>query len=357
MSIGQQTEIGLRFLGDGRQTADSVAAELAGFVASAKRSLDIAIYDCALTGDVAATIAHALQRATDAGVKIRIAYFGEQRGSDTIPPPAGSSEAFLAPLGLPYRPIAGDRALMHHKYAVRDAGLPNAAVWTGSTNWTNDSWSREENVILQLPSQDLAALYRADFEELWASGSIEDTGSDVLGSAGLSYTGQSVPVQVWFSPGRGLDMAHQVAQAITMARHRILIASPVLTVGSVLGALGDVVHRGHVALAGVYDATQMQEVREQWRVDPHASWKVGAFDGIAQAADFAAKRSTPYAPGSVHDYMHLKMIVADDMVFTGSYNFSHSGEENAENLLRLDSSALAGACAGAIHAIIERYGT
>jgi phosphatidylserine/phosphatidylglycerophosphate/cardiolipin synthase-like enzyme len=29
--------------------------------------------------------------------------------------------------------------------------------------------------------------------------------------------------------------------------------------------------------------------------------------------------STPYAPGAVHDCMHAKVTVADDVVFIGSY--------------------------------------
>ena len=39
--------------------------------------------------------------------------------------------------------------------ATGDAGTQAAAVWTGSTNWTNDSWTREENVILRLASVEL----------------------------------------------------------------------------------------------------------------------------------------------------------------------------------------------------------
>ncbi|MDX6519297.1 MAG: hypothetical protein QOF50_2143, partial [Gaiellaceae bacterium] len=52
-------------------------------------------------------------------------------------------------------------------------------------------------------------------------------------------------------------------------------------------------------------------------------------------APFSGKVSTPYAPGRVHDYMHAKVTVADDTVFIGSFNLSHSGELNAENVLEL----------------------
>ena len=48
-----------------------------------------------------------------------------------------------------------------------------------------------------------------------------------------------------------------------------------------------------------------------------------------------ASVSTPYAPGAVHDYMHAKVTVADDVVFVGSFNLSRSGEENAENVLEI----------------------
>ena len=62
---------------------------------------------------------------------------------------------------------------------------------------------------------------------------------------------------------------------------------------------------------------------------------------MLSAATFAGKRSTPYAPGSVHDYMHAKVTVCDDTVFLGSFNLSHSGETNAENVLEIADAAMA----------------
>ena len=62
---------------------------------------------------------------------------------------------------------------------------------------------------------------------------------------------------------------------------------------------------------------------------------------LVARAGFTGKRSTPYAPGAVHDYMHAKVTVADDTVFIGSFNLSHSGETNAEDVLEIEDAALA----------------
>jgi phosphatidylserine/phosphatidylglycerophosphate/cardiolipin synthase-like enzyme len=53
--------------------------------------------------------------------------------------------------------------------------------------------------------------------------------------------------------------------------------------------------------------------------------------------------------------MHAKLTVVDDTVLTGSYNLSHSGEENAENLLELRSPALADLCAAFVDRLVGRY--
>jgi phosphatidylserine/phosphatidylglycerophosphate/cardiolipin synthase-like enzyme len=71
------------------------------------------------------------------------------------------------------------------------------------------------------------------------------------------------------------------------------------------------------------------------------SWKEPLLRTTLSRATFAGKHSTPYRPDSVHDYMHAKVTVADDVVFVGSFNLSHSGEENAENVLEIADAALA----------------
>jgi phosphatidylserine/phosphatidylglycerophosphate/cardiolipin synthase-like enzyme len=70
---------------------------------------------------------------------------------------------------------------------------------------------------------------------------------------------------------------------------------------------------------------------------------------------WGAKRSTPYQAGSVHDFMHAKCLVADDSVFTGSYNLSHIGEENAENVLEIESRSAADLFAGFVEGVADRY--
>ena len=39
--------------------------------------------------------------------------------------------------------------------------------------------------------------------------------------------------------------------------------------------------------------------------------------------------------------MHNKLLIVDDTVITGSYNLSHAAESNAENMLAINSPALA----------------
>jgi phosphatidylserine/phosphatidylglycerophosphate/cardiolipin synthase-like enzyme len=53
--------------------------------------------------------------------------------------------------------------------------------------------------------------------------------------------------------------------------------------------------------------------------------------------------------------MHAKVTVCDDTVFVGSFNLSHSGEENAENVLEFEDAALADRLAAFVDEIRARY--
>jgi phosphatidylserine/phosphatidylglycerophosphate/cardiolipin synthase-like enzyme len=325
-------------LEDGAQTAEAVAERLTGWLAGARRSLDLALYDVRLPGPVGDAVAGELRAAIGRGVRVRLAFNDDSPGPDRRPfepPPPSTQPQILESLGAELKAIPGWRDLMHHKYAIRDG----AAVWTGSTNWTLDSWTRQENVIATL-DQDPDGAFARDFEQIWSTGRIGDSGDfDAPG--------------VWFTPGRGRELSHRIARRIGSARRRVRIASPLVTAGPILAAINEVLAEGRVDIAGVCDSTQVRQVFHQWAHNPASRWKTPL---LVRALDaFTGKRSTPYAAGTVHDFMHAKVTVADDVVFLGSFNLSRSGEENAENVLEIADAALADRLAAWIDGLRTRY--
>jgi phosphatidylserine/phosphatidylglycerophosphate/cardiolipin synthase-like enzyme len=349
------------FLEQGGQRPETIAALLADFLAAARVSLDIAIYDFRLGPALAAPVRDALQSRVAAGVAVRVAYDGgkrtvpfQQNSGDPAPPGTADFIAHLGP-GLASKPITGGDPhfprLMHHKYIVRDGGTAAAALWTGSVNFTDDSWTLQENNLLRIPSPELCAYYTTDFEELWRSGDIGTTGAHDTGTVAFNGT----TIEVAFAPGDGPSIDHEIAQRIGAVRRRLRICSMLVNSGAILGSLCDVLKHGRVPdYRGIYDRTQMESVLQQWQGTPSA-WKIQAFRQIA--APLAGKRSTPYTPTSPHDFMHNKVVVADDTVITGSYNLSHSATENAENVLMITDPALADRYVAWIDQLVSRYGS
>jgi len=270
-----------------------------------------------------------------------------------VPPPPEIDWAFVDRLkaaGIAIKPIPGIPDLMHHKYVVRDA----ADLLSGSTNWTNDSWTREENVMYTLTSPEVTAAFTQNFEELWNRPEVALSGRVTTDWISLA---DGTRVRPYFCPGRALKLVHAMSRSIASASKRIRVCSPVITSGPILGSLAEVCQQGTVDLSGVYDATQMDEVQHQWAGEATASWKISAFHTVIANARFGSKRSTPYAKGSVHDFMHAKILVADDYTYVGSFNLSHSGESNAENVLQIDSASIADTCAAFIDRVAARYTT
>src|SRR4051794_10628205 len=333
----------VRTLVEGGQSAEDVAGDPVAWLGGARRSLDLALYDVRLPGPVGDAVAGSIRAARDRGVQVRIAFNQDERSEEPRPfepPPPRTEPTLLERLGVPLAPIPGWRDLMHHKYVVRDG----AAVWTGSTNWTLDSWEREENVLVAVESPELAAAYARNFDQLWERRHIGNSGN---------FDAPAVDPRPWFCPGRGPELSHRIAKRIGAARRRVRIASPVLTAGPILGTLNEVLSNGRVDVAGVCDATQVAQVFDQWEHNPGSTWKAPLLRRALE--DFHGKRSTPYAPGAVHDYMHAKVTVADDTVFVGSFNLSRSGEENAENVLEIADPALAERMAAWIDELRARF--
>ena len=245
---------------------------------------------------------------------------------------------------MPTKAIAGIPDLMHHKYVVRD----RASVWTGSANWTDDSWSREENVIVVVDSPELAHAFTLDFEQLWAAGNVEETGQ--VEPRPVEVDG--IEVRPWFCPGFGDALSHRIAKHIGRAKRRVRICSPVITSAPILATLAQVIADGKLDVAGAVDQTQIEEVSRPVGADRSLLVEAAAAaagDRLGPLRRQARRRRA--ARARVHDYMHAKVTVADDVVFVGSFNLSHSGEQNAENVLEIHDPALAERLA-----VVHRFG-
>jgi phosphatidylserine/phosphatidylglycerophosphate/cardiolipin synthase-like enzyme len=236
---------------------------------------------------------------------------------------------------------------MHHKYAVRDGN----SVLTGSTNWTEASWTLQENLLARVDSAEIARSYAADFEQLWQTGVVAESGDIEPEATPVGHA----TVRAWFTPGRATSLAHRIARRIDRSHRRVRVCSPVISSGPILGTLAQIASDRSVDLAGVVDSTQVADVIEQWRLNGNSAWKIPLLRAVLERAPFSGKQSTPWQPGSLHDFMHAKVTVADNTVFLGSFNLSRSGERNAENVLEIEDPALADRLAAYIDAVRARY--
>jgi phosphatidylserine/phosphatidylglycerophosphate/cardiolipin synthase-like enzyme len=340
--------IELETLTDGGQRAAEVARGIAGFLSGAQRSLDIAMYDVRFETDAGGLVLASLLGALQRGVAIRLLYNVDHPGPIPVPPPPRTKPVALEALPVETQAVPGVPDLMHHKFAVRDG----RDVWTGSTNWTDDSWTRQENVIVRvLDAPGLAYAYALELEALWRRAEVEGSG---LVEPRPVDVGDAT-VRPWFTPGHGEALSHRIAKQIGRARERVRIASPVLTSGPILGTLVEVVNERRCDVAGIVDDTQVDEVFRQWATNGVSAWKIPLLQAVLAKAPFSGKPSTPWTPESLHDFMHAKVVVADDTSFVGSFNLSRSGERNAENVLEIRDPGIADRLAAFVDDIRRRY--
>src|SRR2546421_1824138 len=330
-------------------------ARLTAFIRAATQTLDFALYDMRLSDSLRAQLVSALHERAAADVQIRFCYDGDKPVQPNVaagqdPAPAGTG-AFIQSLGYPWRRIAGMK-LMHSKFIVRD----RASVWTGSTNMTDDAFTLMENNILEIDSPALASSYAQDFEQLWEKENFERTGNIHTAPVPLTFSDQPATARVMFSPGCGLEIDTEIARRVRDAQRRVRICSLLINSGTLIGELGNLLRSGRVGVDGIYDRAQMSEVYVQWQEVPSNRWKIGALQEIIARAGLVGKNSTPYTPTGRHDFMHNKVLVIDDTVITGSYNFSRSAQFNAENILFLESEPLAEAYSVYIDHLKAKYG-
>jgi phosphatidylserine/phosphatidylglycerophosphate/cardiolipin synthase-like enzyme len=271
-------------------------ARLAEAIDNAVYTVDVAIYHLNLW-----SVRDALLRAAERGVRVRVII-----ESDGMFDPEVQD---LVQAGIP---VFGDRreSLMHDKFTVID-GLE---VWTGSMNYSVGSAYRDHNVLLRVRSSALAQDYTREFEEMFVDDrfgplSFADTLSRVV-------TIDGTRVEAWFAPEDGV--AARLVELIDGAQTRVDFLAFTFTADSLAEALVRAEERG-VAVRGVIERDQVEAA--------------GSDYARMRQAGINVRQDTN--PGTMH---HKLLLIDDEVLATGSYNFTRSAEEaNDENVVILFS--------------------
>jgi phosphatidylserine/phosphatidylglycerophosphate/cardiolipin synthase-like enzyme len=323
-----------------------LVTRLATFLDDAHDTIDCAIYDLRHP-----RILEALAGAVARGVQVRIAYdAGKERagGLSADPKPDGSAAA-LANAGLLSHatPVhEHGRHLMHDKFVLRDG----RDVWVGSANFTEGGLELQDNTCLTISSRDLVAHFVATFEALVQPQHRHTHSTAALATAeAQGVVVGSTDILPLFAPAAGESIEQELTSAIHNAQKIRLMAFLVSDPG-ILQALAPLAQNPQFDIRGVYDPHGMEDVLRYTSQDRALFW-------FMSDPRFVAAPSHAFSPGHEQDFMHNKTLVIDDqLVFTGSYNFSENAEDNDETLLKMVSEPLAAAYSHYCDVLFTTYG-
>ena len=86
----------------------------------------------------------------------------------------------------------------------------------------------------------------------------------------------------------------------------------------------------------------MDQVERQWKAANVGTDKINTWQKVAR--HLVRKNSIPFDrqnQSQPHNFMHNKLVVADQIVVTGSFNLSNHAMGNAENVLLIRDAAIA----------------
>jgi len=216
-------------------------------------------------------------------------------------------------------PVLGDRreGLMHNKFAIVD----RQEVWTGSMNLTVNGAYRNNNNLVRVRSSKLAEDYTVEFEEMFVDDRF-GPGSPA-NTPHPSFSLDGTLLEVYFSPDDGV--AGRLLALIGQASQSIYFLAYSFTSDNLAEALIERAAAG-VSVAGVLEESQ------------YKSNTGGQFDRLREAG------LDVRLDGNPRNMHHKVLIIDEEIVVTGSYNFSKSAEtRNDENVLIIHRPDIAAA--------------
>ncbi len=266
---------------------------IAASIDNARLSVDVAIYN--LTNPV---IRDALIHAHQRGLQVRVVMESDNRDKDA---PQRLIEAGIS--------VLGDRrqGLMHNKFVIID----RSEVWLGSMNFTNSGVYQDNNNMLLIRSVKMAENYTKEFEEMF----IDDKfGPDIVpATPNTTLTIDETLLETYFAPDDAPSFS--LIPLLQNAQQSIYFLAYSFTSDPLGEAIRSRAAEG-VTVAGVMDAEQIKS-------------------NIGTEYDLFKQAGLDVRADGNSGLMHHKVIIIDEeIVITGSYNFTNSAEtRNDENLV------------------------
>lgn len=202
---------------------------------------------------------------------------------------------------------------MHHKFMIID----NKYVWTGSMNLTTNSIYHHNNDSILIESDKLAANYNAEFVRMYDKGNFNANPHEMPNPVFTLADGTII--KTFFSPGGKTEA--EIIKQIKEAKKSIRFMAFAFTSKSISEAI-IAKSKQNVSCEGVLDSCQIN--------------KYSVYSNLKD------NKITVYKDGN-QALMHEKIMVIDnETVITGSYNFSNNAENsNNENTVIIKSVDLA----------------
>lgn len=285
------------------QNPDKIFVKL---IAEAQKTIDVAIFDIEEP-----SAGEALMAARKRGVKVRIMTDSDNMYASGRSGPLNPLHAAMKKAGIG---IKGDNrtAFMHNKFMIIDG----EHVVTGSLNLTPYSMYRDNNNSLKITSKQLAANYQAEFDRLYVK-EVRGPNPHEIPFPVVQVDG--AVIQTFFSPKGGTKPA--IMEALGKARKRIRFMAFSITDEDIQKMLIDK-HRAGVKVEGIFDGCMISQYSVYQQL---------------------LTKNIPVMIDGNQALLHSKVIIIDDqLVITGSYNFSKNAENNNnENTLLIRSPKVA----------------
>lgn len=285
----------------------SIEGHLIDKINAAKTSIHIASFEFDLT-----PVAEALIAAKQRGVDVRWVT-DDENGLEADSEPGHGQFEMLQEAGIEVRSDSRS-ALMHNKFWVFDGQI----LLTGSTNITENGIFDQNNNTVVIQSPELARIYEREFQEMW-DGKFGPRSPSTLDDQIVTINGSRIVV-VFTSEDPALENA--IIPIVKSAKRSIRFMAFSFTDYPLADAMSERFKAG-VDVAGVFE-------------------KVGSETEASELRTLMC-RSVPVKQDGNPGFLHNKVIVVDEqIVITGSLNFSTNAEEsNDENVIIIDNAEIA----------------